>query len=51
VCSGAAFEGEFKLDILLGRGLVSSAVGKTVIAVGCGPGHETIELAKPGAIE
>jgi hypothetical protein len=51
VCSGAASEGKFKLDVLLGRELVSSAVEKTVIAFGCGLGHETIDLAKPGEIE
>jgi hypothetical protein len=46
VCFGAAFEGGSKLDVLPGRELACSAVGKIVNDFGCGLGHETIELAK-----
>jgi len=49
VCSGETFKGKSKLEILLGKDLVGSAAGRTVIDFGCGEGHEAIELAKIGA--
>jgi len=49
VCSGEAFKGKSKLEVLLGRELVCSAAGKTVIDFGCGEGLEAIELARIGA--
>lgn len=38
-----------KLETLLGRELLRSVVGKSVIDFGCGEGNEAIELAKLGA--
>lgn len=49
VCSGEAFKGKSKLEMLLGRELARGAVGKTVIDFGCGEGLEAIELARIGA--
>jgi SAM-dependent methyltransferase len=49
VCSGEVFKGKSKLEMLLGRDLVCTAIGKTVIDFGCGEGHEAVELAKLGA--
>jgi 2-polyprenyl-3-methyl-5-hydroxy-6-metoxy-1,4-benzoquinol methylase len=49
VCSGEAFKGKSKLEMLLGRQLVCNAEGKTVIDFGCGEGLEAIELARIGA--
>jgi SAM-dependent methyltransferase len=46
VCSGEAFAGRSKLD-LLGNPL--DVAGKTVIDFGCGEGHECVELAQRGA--
>jgi hypothetical protein len=40
--------GRVQLDVLPGRELAGSAVGKIVNDFGCGLGHETIELAKYG---
>ena len=48
-CTGAAYQGKSKLEILLGRDLLRTAIGKTVIDFGCGEGNESIELAKLGA--
>jgi len=47
VCSGEAFKGKPKLEMLLG--VVRTAAGKTVIDFGCGEGLEAIELAKFGS--
>jgi SAM-dependent methyltransferase len=48
-CTGAAYDGKSKLEILLGRELLRTAIGKTVVDFGCGEGNESIELAKLGA--
>jgi len=48
VCSGEAFKGRPKLEMLLG--VVLTAAGKTVIDFGCGgEGLEVINLAKIGS--
>lgn len=46
VCTGAAFLGRSKLDLL---GSPLNVAGKTVVDFGCGEGHECIELARRGA--
>ena len=46
VCTGAAFAGRSKLELL---GTPLDVAGKTVIDFGCGEGHECVELAKRGA--
>ena len=48
-CTGAAHYGKSKLEILLGRELLRTVIGKTVVDFGCGAGNESIELAKLGA--
>lgn len=46
VCTGAAFAGRSKLELL---GTPLDVAGKTVIDFGCGEGHECVELARLGA--
>jgi 2-polyprenyl-3-methyl-5-hydroxy-6-metoxy-1,4-benzoquinol methylase len=46
--TGQAYEGRAKLDVLLGD-LLDDIQGRLVIDLGCGDGHETIELARRGA--
>lgn len=46
VCTGAAFAGRSKLELL---GAPLDVAGKTVIDFGCGEGHECEELARLGA--
>jgi SAM-dependent methyltransferase len=46
--TGQAYEGRTKLDVLLGD-LLDDIQGRLVIDLGCGDGHETIELARRGA--
>ena len=48
-CSGSAYEGKSKLDVLLGEELLGNIAGKVVIDFGCGEGTEAIELARRGA--
>jgi SAM-dependent methyltransferase len=48
-CSGAAYEGKSKLDVLLGAELLKRISGKVVIDFGCGEGVEAVELARRGA--
>ncbi len=48
-CSGAAYEGKSKLDILLGPQLLAKIRGKVVVDFGCGEGAEAVELAQRGA--
>ena len=46
ICSGGAFAGRSKLELL---GTPLDLVGKTVIDLGGGEGHECVELAKRAA--
>lgn len=46
VCTGAAFAGRSKLELL---GVPLDVTGKTVIDFGCGEGHECVQLARLGA--
>jgi SAM-dependent methyltransferase len=48
-CSGRAYQGTSKLEKLLGRDLLDSVAGKTVIDFGCGEGVESVQLALSGA--
>ncbi len=48
-CSGSAYEGKSKLEILLGKEFLGKIQGKVVIDFGCGEGAEAIELAQRGA--
>jgi SAM-dependent methyltransferase len=48
-CSGSAYEGRSKLEVLLGRELLGRISGKVVADFGCGEGAEAIEMAQRGA--
>jgi SAM-dependent methyltransferase len=48
-CTGSAYEGKSKLDLLLGEELLGKIAGKVVIDFGCGEGAEAVELAERGA--
>src|SRR5277367_3093469 len=48
-CSGGAYEGKSKLEILMGREFLSRIPGKIVIDFGCGEGADAIEMANRGA--
>lgn len=49
ICSGAAYLGKSKLEVLLGSEFLQSVEGKVVIDFGCGEGNEAIEIARSGA--
>jgi SAM-dependent methyltransferase len=46
---GRAYRNRSKLDALLGEGLWTRIVGRTVLDFGCGVGLEAVELAQRGA--
>lgn len=48
-CSGNAYKGKSKVEVLLGEQFLRSIRGKTVIDFGCGEGSESVELAQKGA--
>ena len=50
-CSGSAYQGRSKLDVLLGAEFLQNIPGKTVIDFGCGDGIEAVEMALRGAKE
>jgi SAM-dependent methyltransferase len=49
VCSGAVYEGQSKLKILLGEDFFDRIAGKIVIDFGCGEGRDAVEMAQHGA--
>ncbi|MCC7176028.1 MAG: class I SAM-dependent methyltransferase [Bryobacterales bacterium] len=48
-CSGSAYEGRSKLEVLLGENFFSRIEGKNVVDFGCGEGADAIEMARRGA--
>lgn len=48
-CSGAAYQGRSKLEVLFGPSIWTHVSGKTVLDFGCGSGEQTIEMARHGA--
>jgi SAM-dependent methyltransferase len=48
-CTGKAYEGKSKLEVLFGAGIWDEVAGKVVIDFGCGAGTEAIEMALHGA--
>lgn len=48
-CSGAAYQGRSKLEVLLGPQIWTRVSGKVVLDFGCGYGDEVIEIARHGA--
>jgi SAM-dependent methyltransferase len=49
ICSGRAYEGRSKLEVLFGPGVWEWVRGRTVIDFGCGGGRDAIEMAQRGA--
>ena len=47
--TGAVYEGQSKIKMLLGEEILRDVCGKVVVDFGCGDGHEAIELARNGA--
>jgi len=48
-CSGCAYQGKSKLEVLMGREFLAGIQGKTVIDFGCGEGRDAVEMATGGA--
>jgi len=48
-CSGQAYDGRSKLEVLLGSGIWDSLAGKVVVDFGCGSGRDAVEMASHGA--
>ena len=48
-CSGAAYRGRSKLEVLFGSRIWSEVSGKVAIDFGCGIGEQAIEMAQHGA--
>ena len=48
-CSGAAYHGRSKLEVLLGPGIWERVAGRVVLDYGCGAGQDAIDLARRGA--
>ena len=48
-CSGAAYHGRSKLEVLLGPGIWERVAGRVVLDYGCGGGQDAIDLARHGA--
>jgi SAM-dependent methyltransferase len=48
-CSGGAYQGKSKLEVLMGKEFLSRIPGKTIIDFGCGEGADAIEMAGRGA--
>lgn len=48
-CSGAAYQGRSKLEVLFGPQIWTQISGKVVLDFGCGYGEEAIEMARRGA--
>src|SRR5438874_2296128 len=50
-CSGIAYTGRSKLEVMLGADIWSRLDGKVVVDFGCGTGNNTIEIARRGAAD
>jgi SAM-dependent methyltransferase len=48
-CSGNAYHGRSKLEVLLGSQIWERVAGRVVLDYGCGTGQDAIELARHGA--
>ena len=48
-CSGGAYRGKSKLEVLMGKEFFARIPGKTVIDFGCGEGADAVEMAERGA--
>jgi 2-polyprenyl-3-methyl-5-hydroxy-6-metoxy-1,4-benzoquinol methylase len=48
-CSGGAYQGKSKLEVLMGREFFARIPGKMIIDFGCGEGADAIEMAERGA--
>ncbi len=48
-CTGRAYEGRSKIDILLGPAILDRLRHRTVVDFGCGDGDEAIQFARAGA--
>jgi len=48
-CSGCAYEGKSKLEVLMGADFFTKIAGKVIIDFGCGEGTDTVEIARKGA--
>lgn len=48
-CTGEAYRGKSKLEVLLGADVWSALRDKTVLDFGCGGGNEVVEIAQHGA--